>query len=257
MIIHPVQFTTKLKRVLPSLTQTEEGLSREGDESEDGSEIYQAFGLHPEGSSEDAAAADDTYYTRRLYNNDGNDNGYKLYNNEERLYIVSENLGESAKVPVRSNSYLFQGGGDGRRKSRTTGNDERKNSNGTNGWKSVPPSRQNSVVPSALRREKAGKASVLPPLHKVSFQIHSHLSCSLAQAKAGQGGYREPACFPIFRWCLSLLGLAMLLVVVVILGQLLSDFDLDRVPVVEASANANFTLATLPSPASTALPPVN
>ena len=245
MIIHPVQFTTKLKRVLPSLTQTEEGLSREGDESEDGSEIYQAFGLHPEGSSEDAAAADDTYYTRRLYNN------------EERLYIVSENLGESAKVPVRSNSYLFQGGGDGRRKSRTTGNDERKNSNGTNGWKSVPPSRQNSVVPSALRREKAGKASVLPPLHKVSFQIYSHLSCSLAQAKAGQGGYREPACFPIFRWCLSLLGLAMLLVVVVILGQLLSDFDLDRVPVVEASANANFTLATLPSPASTALPPVN
>merc|ERR1719391_218749 len=49
---------------LHSLTQTEEGLSREGDESEDGSEIYQAFGLHPEGSSEDAAAADDAYYTR-------------------------------------------------------------------------------------------------------------------------------------------------------------------------------------------------
>ena len=148
----------------PSLTQTEEGLSRgDREESEDGSEIYQAFGLHPEEGSEDATTAGDMYYTRRLYNNDG-DNGYKLYNNEERLYIVSENLGgEGEKVPVRSNSYLFQGGD-----SRTpTGKAGWKNSNGTNGWKSAPPSRQNSVVPSALRREKARKATVLPPLHKV------------------------------------------------------------------------------------------
>ena len=46
----------------------------------------------------------------------------------------------------------------------------------------------------------------------------------------------------------------MLLVVVVILGQLLSDFDLDRVPVVN---EANLTLPTLPSPASTALLPTD
>ena len=243
------------------MTHTEEGLSRdEGDESEDGSEIYQAFGLHPADDPEDPedVVAGDTYYTRRLYQNNDGDNGYKLYNNEERLYIVSENLGEAEKEePVRSNSYLFQRNSP----TTTTGNENGwKNSNGTNGWKSVPPSRQNSVEPSALRREKARKATVLPPLHKVRaadlISIPTSLShCSLAQAKAGQSGYREPACFPIFRWCLSLLGLAMLLVVVVILGQLLSDFDLDRVPTVEASVNANITLETLPSPASTALSP--
>ena len=86
-------------------------------------------------------------------------------------------------------------------------------------------------------------------------RICSHLLSSLSQAKPGENGsYREPACFPIFRWCLSLLGLAMLLVVVVILGQLLSDFDLDRVPVVN---EANLTLPTLPSPASTALLPTD
>ena len=239
----------------PSLTQTEEGLSRgDGDESEDGSEIFQAFGLHPEEGSEDATTAGDTYYTRRLYNNDG-DNGYKLYNNEERLYIVSENLGEGEKVPVRSNSYLFQGGD-----SRTpTGKAGWKNSNGTNGWKSVPPSRQNSVVPSALRREKTRKATVLPPLHKVRPASFKSILTSRTnwpnQAKPGQNGsYREPACFPIFRWCLSLLGLAMLLVVVVILGQLLSDFDLDRVPVV---SEANLTLVTLPSPPSTDILPTD
>ena len=247
------------------MTHTEEGLSRdEGDESEDGSEIYQAFGLHPADDPEDPedVVAGDTYYTRRLYQNNDGDNGYKLYNNEERLYIVSENLGEAEKEePVRSNSYLFQGGGRRNSRTTTTGNENGwKNSNGTNGWKSVPPSRQNSVEPSALRREKARKATVLPPLHKVRaadlISILTSLSlCSLAQAKAGQSGYREPACFPIFRWCLSLLGLAMLLVVVVILGQLLSDFDLDRVPTVEASVNANITLETLPSPASTALSP--
>ena len=67
----------------PSLTQTEEGLSRDGEESEDCSEIYQAFGLHPE-DSEDAAG--DTYYTRRLYNNDG-DNGNKLYNKDRATAV--------------------------------------------------------------------------------------------------------------------------------------------------------------------------
>ena len=154
------------------MTHTEEGLSRdEGDESEDGSEIYQAFGLHPADDPEDPedVVAGDTYYTRRLYNDNDGDNGYKLYNNEERLYIVSENLGEAEKEePVRSNSYLFQGGGRRNSRTTTTGNENGwKNSNGTNGWKSVPPSRQNSVEPSALRREKARKATVLPPLHKV------------------------------------------------------------------------------------------
>ena len=163
MTTHRAQFSSKLNKFPPSLTQTEEGLSRDEDESEDGSEIYQpAFRLHNE---ENLAADDDTYYTRRLYNNNG-DNSYKLYNNEERLYIVSENLGEGESVPVRSNSYLFQGGDGGRRNS-GTGNNGWKNSNGTNGWKNVPPSRQNSVGPSALRRENARKATVLPPLHKV------------------------------------------------------------------------------------------
>merc|ERR1719400_144389 len=39
---------------LHSLTHTDEGLSRdEGDGSEDGSEIYQAFGLHPADDPED------------------------------------------------------------------------------------------------------------------------------------------------------------------------------------------------------------
>ena len=46
----------------------------------------------------------------------------------------------------------------------------------------------------------------------------------------------------------------MLLVVVVILGQLLSDFDLDRVPVV---SEANLTLVTLPSPPSTDILPTD
>merc|ERR1719150_3553151 len=207
---------------LHSLTHTDEGLSREGDESDAGSEIYQAFGILPDTGRPESAAGD-LYYTRRLY--DG-DTDYKLYNNEERLYIVSENLGESEKVPVRSNSYMFRGG-DLPRNSQSSGNNGWKNSNGanSNGWKGVPPSRQNSVGPSTNRRDASHKATVLPPLHK---------------AKPGQGSYREPACFPIFRWCLSLLGLAMLLVVVVILGQLLTDFDLaHEVEPVEASIEAN------------------
>ena len=86
------------------------------------------------------------------------------------------------------------------------------------------------------------------------MKIYSH-PLPAKQAKPGENGsYREPACFPIVRWCLSLLGLGMLLVVVVILGQLLSDFDLDRVPAVN---EANLTLVTLPSPPSTTLLPTD
>ena len=253
MRIHPVFSRPKAKAFHspPSLTHTDEGLSREGDESDAGSEIYQAFGILPDTGRPESAAGD-LYYTRRLY--DG-DTDYKLYNNEERLYIVSENLGESEKVPVRSNSYLFRGG-DPPRKSQSSGNNGWKNSNG---WKGVPPSRQNSVGPSTNRRDASHKATVLPPLHKVSILYRLSLFLGLImiaeQAKPGQGSYREPACFPIFRWCLSLLGLAMLLVVVVILGQLLSDFDIDRVPTLEVAAEPNLTLVSLKEPATTTLTP--
>ena len=161
MTIHPVFSRPKAKAFPPSLTHTDEGLSREGDESDAGSEIYQAFGILPD-TGRPKSAAGDLYYTRRLY--DG-DTDYKLYNNEERLYIVSENLGESEKVPVRSNSYLFRGG-DPPRNSQSSGNNGWKNSNG---WKGVPPSRQNSVGPSTNRRDASHKATVLPPLHKVSI----------------------------------------------------------------------------------------
>ena len=251
MTIHPVFSRPKAKAFPPSLTHTDEGLSREGDESDAGSEIYQAFGILPDTGRPESAAGD-LYYTRRLY--DG-DTDYKLYNNEERLYIVSENLGESEKVPVRSNSYLFRGG-DPPRNSQSSGNNGWKNSNG---WKGVPPSRQNSVGPSTNRRDASHKATVLPPLHKVSILYRLSLFLGLImiaeQAKPGQGSYREPACFPIFRWCLSLLGLAMLLVVVVILGQLLSDFDIDRVPTLEVAAEPNLTLVSLKEPATTTLTP--
>ena len=251
MTIHPVFSRPKAKAFPPSLTHTDEGLSREGDESDAGSEIYQAFGILPDTGRAESAAGD-LYYTRRLY--DG-DTDYKLYNNEERLYIVSENLGESEKVPVRSNSYLLRGG-DPPRNSQSSGNNGWKNSNG---WKGVPPSRQNSVGPSTNRRDASHKATVLPPLHKVSILYRLSLFLGLImiaeQAKPGQGSYREPACFPIFRWCLSLLGLAMLLVVVVILGQLLSDFDIDRVPTLEVAAEPNLTLVSLKEPATTTLTP--
>ena len=258
MTIHPVLSRPKAEAFHspPSLTHTDEGLSREGDESDAGSEIYQAFGILPDTGRPESAAGD-LYYTRRLY--DG-DTDYKLYNNEERLYIVSENLGESEKVPVRSNSYMFRGG-DPPRKSQSSGNNGWKNSNGSNsnGWKGVPPSRQNSVGPSTNRRDASHKATVLPPLHKVSilYRLSSLLGLIMIaeQAKPGQGSYREPACFPIFRWCLSLLGLAMLLVVVVILGQLLSDFDIDRVPTLEVAAEPNLTLVSLKEPATTTLTP--
>ena len=251
MTIHSVFSRPKAKAFPPSLTHTDEGLSREGDESDAGSEIYQAFGILPDTGRPESAAGD-LYYTRRLY--DG-DTDYKLYNKEERLYIVSENLGESEKVPVRSNSYLFRGG-DPPRNSQSSGNNGWKNSNG---WKGVPPSRQNSVGPSTNRRDASHKATVLPPLHKVSilYRLSSLLGLIMIaeQAKPGQGSYREPACFPIFRWCLSLLGLAMLLLVVVILGQLLSDFDIDRVPTLEVAAKPNLTLVSLNEPATTTLTP--
>ena len=251
MTIHSVFSRPKAKAFPPSLTHTDEGLSREGDESDAGSEIYQAFGILPDTGRPESAAGD-LYYTRRLY--DG-DTDYKLYNNEERLYIVSENLGESEKVPVRSNSYLFRGG-DPPRNSQSSGNNGWKNSNG---WKGVPPSRQNSVGPSTNRRDASHKATVLPPLHKVTilYRLSSLLGLIMIveQAKPGQGSYREPACFPIFRWCLSLLGLAMLLLVVVILGQLLSDFDIDRVPTLEVAAKPNLTLVSLNEPATTTLTP--
>ena len=118
MTIHPVLSRPKAEAFHspPSLTHTDEVLSREGDESDAGSEIYQAFGILPD-TGRPKSAAGDLYYTRRLY--DG-DTDYKLYNKEERLYIVSENLGESEKVPFRSNSYMFRGG-DPPRKSQSSG----------------------------------------------------------------------------------------------------------------------------------------
>ena len=59
------------------------------------------------------------------------------------------------------------------------------------------------------RRQRKKSLIALPSLHLAS--------------KYGEP-VPEPKCFPVFRWCLSLLGLTMLIIVIIIMCQLISEW---------------------------------
>ena len=59
------------------------------------------------------------------------------------------------------------------------------------------------------RRQRRKSLIALPSLHLAS--------------KYGEP-VPEPKCFPVFRWCLSLLGLTMLIIVIVIMCQLINEW---------------------------------
>ena len=86
--------------------------------------------------------------------------------------------------------------------------------------------------------------SILPSLHRDPAERYKH------QEDA------EPKCFPVFRWGVMLTGIFMLLVVIIILGQLILDFDSKYSKSLSRSVKATTVPnSSLEEPTTTAEPP--
>eukprot|EP00090_Calanus_glacialis_P021808 TRINITY_DN33645_c0_g1_i2.p1 TRINITY_DN33645_c0_g1~~TRINITY_DN33645_c0_g1_i2.p1 ORF type:complete len:280 (-),score=84.94 TRINITY_DN33645_c0_g1_i2:67-906(-) len=117
--------------------------------------------------------------------------------------------------------------------------------------------------PYVVRDQAVASNSVLP-LHPKNYNNRRQRRKSLIAlpslhlaSKYGEPG-PEPKCFPVFRWCLSLLGLTMLIIVIVIMCQLINEWIAgstgETTPEQEVSTSPNLLSSQAPNKSVETMP---
>ena len=160
------------------------------------------------------------------------------------LYIVTENVGETEDSEVSDGGHLNASYA-------ASDTDERLSRVSTPGPRTEERLRVEITDQPALDKDSQEEDGIVLKPVKVShsplfvrqwvnlflFQAKKRVNFSLDQKSILPSLHRDPAerykpredreprCFPVFRWGVMLIGIFMLLVVVIILGQLILDFD--------------------------------
>lgn len=201
LMAHSDSNGTNITHVLsPMTTSLEEGSGVRKEGEEEDRVIYNMYNIAATGEEDSNASAREAslYIVSE---------GVREYNGGMKEYNNSNGGSNSSR---RKQQYLVERRGE----VMTTAEDE------DGGFSSSPSSPNNSQalithksnLKSGARREKHVNWPGYPPQSATSRRELTH----------------EPSCFHLFRWCLILIGLVMLISVLVIMGQLLVDWGHGR-----------------------------